>query len=504
MRSYPMRPWLQFCRVFANEGRVLLADRTLWLACGLLCVFLGYGLVNGLTEIRSREATLLDLQKKEPVREAANLERLRRVMAGAEVPQPFSNPADPASASGSLGARHAVLPYRALAPLALGQSDMSPNYYRVTNRNKSSFLYDSEMENPWNLMTGRFDAAFVVLYLLPLLILGISYNLLSAERERGTLRMLLSQPLSIGNLLVAKIAVRLTAVLGALVLTVMITLAVARFGAAGAAGAVGAAGVAGVGWVAGDLAWWFAMAAAYALFWFALAALVNAWGKSSASNAFVLMALWVALVLVAPVLLNLAVAQIHPAPSRIELATRTQLVTIAGMERHAALMATDYQHIKQPGLLLPKDGKLEVAARRKAFALIDAEVDAGIDKLLAAFENQLLAQQSLIERFAAVSPAAVAHEGMSALAGTGSRRYTQFVQQVGSYHGDWKRFFAPKIQNGQAMTEADYVALPRFRWAEEPAGALRTQLLGYLAQLLLPALLLALWTWRRLRRYPVV
>ena len=483
--------WQLFVRVFINEGRVLLADRTLWLACGLLCAFLGYALYNGLNEIHAREPTLRDIATAEAAREAKNLAQLGRVLAGNETPVPFSNPADPTSMGGGMGARRAVLPYRMLAPLALGQSDMAPNYYRVTHRNKATFLYDGEMENPWHLMSGHFDVAFVVIYLLPLLILGISYNLLSAERERGTLRMLLSQPLGIGTLLLAKVAVRTAAVLGALMFTVALVMLAMRPALLQASGA-------------GELAWWFGMVTAYALLWFALAALVNAWGKPSASNAFTLMALWVLLVLVAPVLLNLAVSQAYPAPSRTELATRTRLITIAGLERYATLLGTDYEHLAKPQVLQPKDGKIEVAARPKAGFLMSLDTDAEIDGLLAAFERQLLAQQGLIERFALLSPAAVAHEGMSALAGTGSRRYTRFTQQVGGYHGAWKTFFEPKILDGIAMTEADLAALPRFTWNEEPPAELRTQLAGYALQLLLPALLLALWAWRRLRRYPVV
>ena len=489
--DYRAQSWCLFLRIFVYEGRVLLADRTLWLACGLLCAFLGYGLYNGLTEIRAREHTLREIGAGETERETKNLAQLRRVLAGNEIPGPFSNPADPASMGGSMGSRHAVMPYRALAPLALGQSDMAPNYYRVTNRNKSTFLYDGEMESPWHLMSGHFDAAFVVIYLLPLLILAISYNLLSAERERGTLRMLLSQPLGIGTLLLAKVAVRAVAVLGVLALTVGVVMLALRPAVWQADGS-------------GALAWWFGLVAAYALIWFALASLVNAWGRPSASNAFTLMTLWVLLVLVAPVLLNLAVSQAYPAPSRTELATRTRLITIAGLERYATLLATDYRYLEKPQVLAPRDGKIEVAERRKAHYLMGRDTDAEIDGLLAAFERQLLAQQGLIERFALLSPAAVAHEGMSALAGTGSRRYTRFVQQVGGYHAGWKTFFEPKILDGIAMTEADLAALPRFAWQEEPVAELRAQLGGYAAQLLLPALLLALWAWRRLRRYPVV
>ena len=54
---------------------------------------------------------------------------------------------------------------------------------------------------------------------LPLLILALSYNLLSVEREQGTLRMLLSQPLTLATLVLGKITVR-AVVLGCVALMV--------------------------------------------------------------------------------------------------------------------------------------------------------------------------------------------------------------------------------------------------------------------------------------------
>ena len=71
--------------------------------------------------------------------------------------------------------------------------------------------------------------------------------------------------------------------------------------------------------------WWALLVGAYALFWFALVVAVNAFGASSATNAMVLVIAWVLLVLVAPVLLNLAVTQASPAPSRTELASATRV-----------------------------------------------------------------------------------------------------------------------------------------------------------------------------------
>ena len=60
---------------------------------------------------------------------------------------------------------------------------------------------NNELENPVNLMTGAFDIAFVVIFLLPIFILAISYDLLSSERERGTLAMILAHPISLKELM---------------------------------------------------------------------------------------------------------------------------------------------------------------------------------------------------------------------------------------------------------------------------------------------------------------
>ena len=127
-----------FIRVFTHEARLMWADRSLWAVCGLLALLLGFGLHNGLAETKAREAVLAGIQAQQPQREAALAQRLERVLAGTETPEPFANPADPASVGGGMGARTALLPYEALAPLALGQSDMQPNYYRVTYRSRDS------------------------------------------------------------------------------------------------------------------------------------------------------------------------------------------------------------------------------------------------------------------------------------------------------------------------------------------------------------------------------
>jgi ABC-2 type transport system permease protein len=480
-----------FACVVAHEARLLWADRSLWAVCGLLGVLLGFGLHNGLSEIAGREQVLNSTHAQQPRDELALAQRLEKVLAGLERPDPFSNPADPASVGSGMGARTAFLPYEALAPLALGQSDMQPNYYRVTYRARASFMDDAELESPWHLLSGPFDPLFVIVYLLPLGLLALSWNLLSAEREQGTLKLLLSQPLTVLTLAAGKASLRFAALLGTTVVVLGAALLVSRPELRNSDGFLALGGA-------------LVVVSIYMLFWMLLAVTVNALGRSSAFNALALLAAWVVLVLVLPVLMNLVVQTVSPAPSRIELATRTRLAAVEGMNRYNAMLAADYRYVEKPEVLLPKDGKIEIASRRRAQFLVGRDTDRAIEALTEHFDTQLAGQQVLVARWSWLSPALVTNEVLTALAGTGSDRYLQFRQQVSAFHIEWKKFFEPRLMEGRAMSISDLQAMPRFTWVEPSRGQLAAIVWRGFVQLLLPSLLLAALAAWWLRRYRVL
>lgn len=498
MNESPSRSWSRsalppqgrrLLAVMRQECRLMLAERALWAVGALFVLLVAYALGNGLVQTASRDRAQAAVAQADRDTRAAQRVLLEGILAGTAQPTPFENPADPSRMASGYGGHHAILPTAPLGPVALGQSDLYPSQFQVTGQSRVVFMNPSDIESPWHLLSGHFDLAFVIVYLLPLLIFALSYNLLSAERENGTLRLLLSQPLRLRTLLAGKLTVRAAVLLGPAVLLPVAVLLVAR--QAGLAGASGAT------------LWWALLVGAYALFWFALVVAVNAFGASSATNAMVLVIAWVLLVLVAPVLLNLAVTQASPAPSRTELATRQRIVTAEAMKRHAALMSTDYQHVGRGALLLPRDGKIEIAGRLLGNYLIEKDVDEAIRPELDRFDVQQAKQQALLGRFSAVSPAAVAYEGMTALAGTGSRRQARFEAQTVAHHEAWKRFFFPRIDARDALAPADFDRIPAFAWQEEPPGLVRGQAGWAVLQLLAPSLLLfGLAAWR-LRRFSV-
>lgn len=477
--------------VARQEARLLLADRTLWIVSALFVAIVGYGLFNGFTQAALKETALASVLNAQQRGEQSRRALLGRILHERAVPDPFANPADPSAMGGGYGGRYAYMPISPLAPLAFGQSDIRPDYYKVTNRSKINFLYDTEIENPWNLLSGHFDLSFVIVYLFPLLIFALSYNFLSAEREHGTLRMLLSQAVALPHLVAGKIAVRAAVLLAWAVVVPLVALTLLRPDARSAA-------------YLGPLASWGAFVAAYAAIWFALAFAVNAFGRSSATNALILIGAWIVCVLILPVVLNVVVSIASPVPSRTELATRTRLVTGEALTRYAALLSADYQYVDNPELLRPQNGRIVVAGRMRGTYLMERDVDQQLEGLLDAFNRQLAGQQQLISRYGGISPAIVAYEGLTAVAGTGVRRHLHFQQQIDEFHRRWRDFFDPKIQNGIAISEADLDRMPAFSWSEEDQGVVRTAAFSGLLQLIVPAIVLVLIGGWRLRRYSVV
>ena len=480
-----------FWLIFRHELRVLTRDRTLPLACVVLALMVGCGLFVGMAQASLRERMIAEVTEHEAEAQQKNQTTLKAVLSGKEALVPFSNPANPAALAGTLAGRHTVLPNGPLAALAVGQSDMMPNYYRISYLSKVQFMYDSEIENPWNLLSGHFDVAFVVVFVLPLLVIGLGYNLLSAEREQGTLRMLCSQPLSLATLLTAKMTVRLMALLSVLIPLPLIVLLASRPETRALEPML-------------LMLSWAVLVGGYTLFWFAVAAFVNVLGRPSSQNALIMVALWTVLVLILPVAMNLAVSAVSPAPSRTELASRTRVVTADALRQYENLYSADYRYTSDPEALAVKDGHIDVPSRMRAFFLAKQRVDQQIEPLLKRFDHQLLEQQRLVDIVGFLSPAILVNEALNSVAGNDSRRFVAFKTQTEAFHNTWRLFFSPRILDDRATTLQDLDQLPKWQWVELTADDTRWRIWSRIG--LIMALVVGLGTAaiRKAARQPIV
>ena len=83
--------------------------------------------------------------------------------------------------------RYAINKPQPYAHLSLGVRDLFPFYIKLKPHSLFMQLFQNEIGNPLKLFVGHFDLSFVIIYLFPILIIAIGYNLLSEEKEQGTL-----------------------------------------------------------------------------------------------------------------------------------------------------------------------------------------------------------------------------------------------------------------------------------------------------------------------------
>jgi ABC-2 type transport system permease protein len=188
-----------------------------------------------------------------------------------------------------------------LAFAALGMRDVAPYILRVRALGLEAQIYDGDVFNPELALPGRFDFAFVLVFLAPLFVIALFHDLHSGEREAGRLRTL--QALPRGGVRLMRRRTLLRFGLLWLALAVPFVVGAIAFG-------VGAVPILIV----------LAAIAAYLLFWVAVAALVGSLRWSSVANAATLAAVWLVLVLVLPTLANVAINRAVPVNQGAEIA----------------------------------------------------------------------------------------------------------------------------------------------------------------------------------------
>jgi ABC-2 type transport system permease protein len=343
-----------------------------------------------------------------------------------------------------------------------------------------------EIENPVNLLTGSFDIAFVVIFLLPIFILAMTYDLLSSEKERGTFAMILAHPISLRELMASKIVSR----------AAVIFAVVAGFGFV-ALLTVGTQLDSGETWVRFGL--WLVATLLYSMFWFALAVLVNVYGKSSATNGTILAGAWLILVVVIPTLVSLVATTVYPAPSRMDLtvaARQAQTDAETGMQR--SLDGFYSEHL----------GEVPVGDKRALDFLTLAQASAAsIEKavlpLYEEFQAQLNRQEGLVERFQYLSPAIMMQLALNEIAGTSGDRYENFLAQANRFKQQWTDYFAVRFLKREALRPSDYDKFPEFVYQPEPFGTVLLRLAPSLLGMLVIFLGVVLVPFLGIRRYQV-
>lgn len=176
-----------------------------------------------------------------------------------------------------------------LSALSIGQSDVYP-MFRRTRIYSTIFMNEQDsFRNPEQLMTGNLDLSFFVLFIFPILLITLGFNVTSFDREMGISRLLDVQAGNSKMLILPRLIFRW----GISIYPVIISLGYAYIKLNNEPG-----------FSLASFSLWSTIALVYCAFWFVIVLIVNYRGLSSILNALILAGIWLLLLTGIPGILN--------------------------------------------------------------------------------------------------------------------------------------------------------------------------------------------------------
>jgi ABC-2 type transport system permease protein len=328
-----------------------------------------------------------------------------------------------------------------LAFAALGGRDVAPYVLRVRALGLEAQLYEGEIGNPEAALPGRFDFAFVLVYLAPLFVILLFHDLRSGEREAGRLGSLEAAAGSTRRLWAARIAVRELALFAALAVPFLIG-----------------------GLVAGTAGWKvatvLALLVAYLGFWTVLSLVVARAARSSLANAMSLAAVWLVLTLILPAVGHVAINAATPLRQGMELSLlqRTAVHRAWDIPRSQTMEAFFRTHPEWSGT-----SPVTTPFHWKWYFAFHQVGDQSVADLAQDYRAGVLRRAALSEQLGHLLPGVAVQVALHRLADTDPHAQMAYLDHIRSYHAELRHFYYPYIFDEAPFDRDDFARAPGFR-----------------------------------------
>jgi len=332
--------------------------------------------------------------------------------------------------------------------LALGLRDTAPYVLRVRALGLQAQLYEGEVFNPELALPGRFDFAFVLIYLTPLFVIALLHDLLSAERQSGRLGLLLSLPDG-ARVWRRRVALRYALLFSCLALPVFIGAAVA-------------------GTALSTLGLVLVVVASYLAFWVGLTLVVAARGWRSATNATALMGGWVLLTLVLPTVANVLLMRAIPVHQGVDLMLKQRQAVHGAWEipREETMQRFFTSHPEW------KDSApLPAGFHWKWYLAFHQVGDESVAEQAQAYRAGLLARQTWTDRIGWLLPGVGAQAALHQVARTDLPAQLAYQTRIADFHRQIRTFYYPYLFNDRPFGTAEFQARPVFQPQLRQAGS---------------------------------
>lgn len=335
--------------------------------------------------------------------------------------------------------------FAAIAPslfssLSIGQRDLSPYFHNLTGLSLYMQLYRPEISNPHKLLAGNFDFSFVIIFLLPLLILALSFDLISNDKEMGTFHIMVIQSSAIRKIILIKFLFHFL-----LVCILVWTLTLTAFINSGILQNT----------QPHDAFLWVFTSTIYVLFWFGLMLLIISFNKNSSFNALTALSCWILLLVILPSFINtVSASNTYISNTHLSGFTRRRSFSDhsdAGMTKLIREFLKRHPEMQKDSMVIMSGDK-----GGKAYAAFVEQADVEAYPVFEDYKNKVMARNEIIEWYSTFSTAVNAQVIFNKIAGTDRLTFFKYQDALKRYHADIVDHYQYKIFYNVRLTKKDY------------------------------------------------
>lgn len=343
------------------------------------------------------------------------------------------------------------LPFKPLSIISNGQGDIYSNYKKIVLYFDESYeMATKELISPLEQHFGLLDLSFIWVYLLPLIIILVSFNILSEEKESGRLSLIASQPIKLSQWILARLSVRFLVIILSLILFTVVLLTLFQVS---------------VFRNIEVFAQLILLLILYAAFWFSLGFLINLLGYSSGKSLILLTNIWVLFVFLTPSIVNQLGEEINPVSSRLAIINHHQTMynemennleeELKGLYEMHPDWSSDDPVTKD--LSNSTGWNINYLAKQYIAQIKHRPV-------AVAYEQQIDARNEWLRRFRSLSPSMTVQESLSDLAGTSTRYYRSYLRQAIEYAQKYRWYVFQGLFTNHSFTSNEIKSLPVFKF----------------------------------------
>lgn len=376
-----------------------------------------------------------------------------------------------------------------LASFATGLDQAVPSTVSL-RKDGISFGMGQMLDNPVAALFGRIDLLFIVKFVLSLVAIVLSFNMICGEKEAGTLRLVLSNPVPRDALLLGKYASALLLLVGPFAAGLLLSLLVLQL--------QGTRALAGADqWL--SLGLLFGVAVLYLASFLSLGLFVSTLTSRSLTAITLLLFLWAGLIAVVPQIGGVVAETLYPVESAESFLYKKSLAAQDIERQRTAELRPffndpNYEEIRKP-VALKYQAQLE-------------QIQGQMDK---EYDNRRRTQLRIASSLAGLSPVSPMTFAFTTLAGTGVLQAENFQARLDAYRqrinqevfSQGYRDLLPGVGGALMINTVELEDLPKFQAEKVPLGDVLRSVAWNIAMLFLFNAVFFFLAYWRFRRYDV-